>query len=50
MTAERYRIVDDAHVYFVTYSIVDWLPVFIAEEPCQIVAESLNFCYEKNLL
>ena len=27
MTSERYRIVDDAHVYFVTYSVVEWLPV-----------------------
>ena len=28
---ERYRIRDDAHVYFVTFSIVEWLPVFVTE-------------------
>lgn len=47
MTTERYRIGDDAHVYFVTYSIVEWLPVFVSEEPCRIVTESLKFCREK---
>ena len=31
MTGERYRITDDAHVYFVTYNIVEWLPVFVSE-------------------
>ena len=47
MTTERYRITGDAHVYFVTYSIVEWLPVFVSEESCRIVTESLNFCREK---
>jgi len=45
--AERYRIADDAYVYFVTYSVVEWLPVFVSDEPCQIVTGSLNFCIEK---
>ena len=50
MTTERYRITDDAHVYFVTYSIVEWLPVFISEAACNIVIDSLNYCHhEKNL-
>lgn len=47
MTTERYRIVDDAHVYFLTYSIVEWLPVFVSEKPCHIVIDSLNFCHDK---
>ncbi len=47
MTTERYRIVDDTHVYFVTYSIVEWLPVFVSEEACRIVTDSLNFCHDK---
>jgi len=50
MTTERYRITDDAHVYFVTYSIVEWLPVFVSEEACRIVTDSLNFCREKKHL
>jgi REP element-mobilizing transposase RayT len=50
MTSERYRITDDAHVYFVTYSIVEWLPVFVSEHACRIVTDSLNFCHEKKHL
>jgi len=44
---ERYRIVPEAAIYFVTYSIVDWLPVFVSEAACRIVADSFNFCHEK---
>ena len=47
---ERYRIHPDASVYFLTYSIVDWLPVFVAGPACQIVTDSLAFCHRtKNL-
>jgi REP element-mobilizing transposase RayT len=44
---ERYRIADDCGLYFVTMSVVKWLPVFVAETPCRILTESLNFCYER---
>ena len=50
MTSERFRITGDAHVYFVTYSIVEWLTVFVSEEACRIVTDSLNFCHEKKQL
>ena len=47
---ERYRIVEGQGLYFLTFSIVQWLPVFISEAPCLIVTESLNFCHSnKNL-
>jgi putative transposase len=44
---ERYRIRQDAAVYFVTYSIVEWLPVFVSEAACRIVTDSLNFCHQR---
>jgi REP element-mobilizing transposase RayT len=47
---ERYRIGPDAAVYFVTYSVVDWLPVFVSEATCRIITDSLNFCREKKCL
>jgi len=47
---EAYRINEGAALYYLTFSITDWLPVFVAEEPCLIVTESLNFCHrEKHL-
>jgi REP element-mobilizing transposase RayT len=42
---ERYRITSEASIYYVTYSIVDWLPVFVSESACRIVTESLTYCH-----
>ena len=47
---ETYRIFQDHAIYFVTFSVIQWLPVFISEEPCRIICDSLNFCHrEKHL-
>ncbi|MCO6457236.1 MAG: hypothetical protein J5I93_18215 [Pirellulaceae bacterium] len=47
---ERYRIVPDGYIYFVTYTIVDWLPVFLSEAVCRIVTNSLNYCHDNKQL
>jgi putative transposase len=44
---ERYRLHDDGAVYFFTFSVVQWLPVFVSEEAFKIVADSLNYCHGK---
>ena len=41
---ERYRIHSGLFVYFFTFRIVEWLPVFISEYPCKVFTESLNYC------
>jgi len=47
---EVYRIHDDVSVYFVTYSVVSWLPVFVRERACRLLTDSLSFCQgEKGL-
>jgi REP element-mobilizing transposase RayT len=47
---ERYRITSEAAVYFLTYSVVDWLPLFVAEPTCKIVTDSLTFCHRQKHL
>src|SRR5260221_2679421 len=47
---ERYRISPEAAVYFVTYSVVEWLPVFFTEATFNIVTKSLTFCHEQKHL
>jgi putative transposase len=47
---ERYRITADAHVYYVTYSIIDWLPIFISEAACKIVTDSFAYCHREKSL
>jgi len=45
-----YRITEGMGVYFVTFTIVDWLPIFIDETAGEIVTASLNHCIQhKNL-
>ena len=45
-SVERYRIHADAVVYYLTYSVVEWLPVFVSQASCHIVTESLTFCHD----
>jgi putative transposase len=47
---ERFRIVADVGLYYVTFTVVEWMPVFIDETACKIVTESLNFCAQKKYL
>jgi hypothetical protein len=47
---ERYRIVPDVGLYYVTFTIVEWLPVFIDESACKIIMDSLNFCIKNKSL
>ena len=47
---ERYRIVAGVGLYYVTFSVVEWLPVFIDESACKIIIESFNFCIQKKHL
>ena len=43
---DRYQFYDGVYVYFVTFTIIDWLPVFIDPNPIQIIVDSLNFCIQ----
>jgi REP element-mobilizing transposase RayT len=47
---ERYRIQSEAAVYFLTYSVVEWLPVFIREVTCKLLTDSLTFCHDNKHL
>lgn len=48
---ERFKIhPSESAVYFCTFSVVEWLPVFISEAACQIVCQSLRFCHEEKFL
>jgi len=42
----RYRIVQEHALYFITFSVVEWLPIFVDEGPCSIITDSFNYCHE----
>ncbi len=50
MTRSRYRFVDDIHPYFLTCTVVGWLPVFTRLETVQIVFDSWRFLQDHNRL
>jgi len=47
---ERYRIVEGVGLYYVTFTVIEWLPVFVEECACRIVTESFNFCIKNKCL
>lgn len=44
---DRYKLVNGVYVYFVTFTVIDWLPVFINPEPTQILVDSLKYCIDE---
>jgi REP-associated tyrosine transposase len=40
MTRSRYRIYEDYHPYFLTCTVVGWLPVFTRPDTVQILYDS----------
>lgn len=47
---EHYKIFEGVGVYFVTFTVVEWLPVFIEEPTFKIITDSLNFCTQNKHL
>ncbi len=47
---DSYKFIDGVYVYFVTFTIVDWLPVLIDPEPIEIINNSLRFCIDNKHL
>jgi len=43
---QRFRIAEAGYPYFVTGSIVKWLPVFVNPNACDILINSLKYCRE----
>jgi putative transposase len=47
---DRFRIVEGIGAYFVTFSVINWLQVFVKEEPVNLLLDNLVYCIEhKNL-
>lgn len=50
MSRSRYRIFENEFPYFITCTIVAWLPVFTRPAAAQIVLDSLQFLQERERL
>ncbi|MFV2067075.1 MAG: hypothetical protein ACC645_08850, partial [Pirellulales bacterium] len=45
ITLTGYRIEENGSLYFLTFAVVDWLPVFVSDAACRVITESLTFCH-----
>ncbi len=43
---ETAKIQEGAAFYYLTFTVVYWLPVFVSAKPCLIFTESLNYCHQ----
>jgi REP element-mobilizing transposase RayT len=50
MTRSRYRIYEDYYPYFLTCTVVGWLPVFTRPEAVQVIYDSWRFLGDANRL
>lgn len=44
MSSENYRIRNQHSVYFLTFTVTDWVDVFTRRNYREIIAESLSYC------
>ena len=47
MSGDRYHIRDQHEIYFLTFTVVEWVDVFTRPEYKTIIIDSLNFCIEQ---
>ena len=50
MSRSRYRIIDNSAPYFLTATVVNWIPLFGATAVAQILLDSLRFLQSNNRL
>ncbi|MDO9257159.1 MAG: transposase [Bacteroidales bacterium] len=49
--SERYKAFDPEAPYFITFTLVEWIPLFTNQQFATIVVDSLKFCVQnKGLL
>ncbi|OHB85244.1 MAG: transposase [Planctomycetes bacterium RIFCSPHIGHO2_02_FULL_38_41] len=46
----RYQVIKNSGVYFITSTIIEWIPVFTKREYFDIVVQSLSYCRQSKSL
>jgi putative transposase len=46
MSGDRYKIDDQNGLYFLTFTVVDWVDVFTRKEYCYDIIDSFKYCKE----
>ncbi len=46
MSADKYFITDQNAIYFLIFTVIDWIDIFTRKEYKDVIADSLNYCIE----
>ncbi len=47
MSGDRYKITDQNALYFLTFTVIDWVDVFTRKDYKLIVTDSMNYCIKE---
>jgi len=47
---DSFKFIEGVYAYYVTFTVVDWLPIFLNTEPINIINDSLHFCITSKFL
>lgn len=47
MAGDKYIISDQNGLYFLTFTVIDWVDVFTRKEYKLVLTESMNFCIKE---
>lgn len=47
MSGDRYLISDQNGLYFMTFTVIDWVDVFTRKEYKLVITDSMNYCIDK---
>jgi len=47
VSGDRYKITDQNGLYYLTFTIIDWVDVFTRKEHQFVIVDSLNYCIQE---
>ncbi len=45
--SRKYKMHDPEGMYFISFAVINWIDVFIREDYCKIIVDSLNYCIKE---
>ena len=48
LMSRKYKIRDQEKLYFVTFTVIDWIDIFIRDEYRNIIIESIQYCQDES--
>jgi putative transposase len=50
MSGDRYKIQNQNGIYFLTFTVIDWIDLFTRKDYCIVIVDALNYCIKEKHL